>query len=99
MINENIHIVSFKQARDFYDKKCCKHRHIEIDPVLWQIKCDDCGQLIDPIGWMIDQAKEESVMRFELEELKKEYDKTVKKLENKNRCKCEYCGKMTHIVK
>jgi hypothetical protein len=99
MDDKNIRIISFSRAKEVYDETHCKHLHIEINPVLWQIKCADCGKLIDPIGWFIDQAEQESLMRFNLEQIRKERDEVIKELDNKNRCKCEYFGRMTHIIK
>lgn len=98
-MGENIRIISFQKAKENYDEKHCDHSNIEIDPTLWAIRCADCGKILDPIGWMVDMAKEERITQFKINELRKEYDKLCEEIKQKNRCKCEYCGHMTHIVK
>jgi len=92
-------IISFKKAKEYFDKTHCKHLNIEVDKDLWMVKCLDCGQYIDPVEWLYKHAEEQSLWEYKIDELKQTYDKMMSELNERNRCKCENCGKMTRIIK
>ena len=86
-------VISIKTKRDDFSLKKCKHRNIEIDQSLYYVKCIDCGETIDPVYFLHSLALEENILKWKITELQEE----LKKLENKKRCKCEHCGKMTRM--
>jgi hypothetical protein len=92
-------VVSFSVVKKKWDEKHCDHTHVEVDKDLWTIRCTDCGALLDPIGWMIDRAEEEDRLSYRFERMEQECDRMEEKLKKQNLCKCEHCGKMTHIEK
>lgn len=77
----------------------CKHSNVLIDEELWCIECSICGEKLDPIHYLHKMAKEETYTVWRLNELKKELKDLEAKLDEKNKCKCTNCGKITKIIK
>jgi DNA-directed RNA polymerase subunit RPC12/RpoP len=75
----------------------CKHTHVEVDESLWSVECQDCGEKLDPIQYLVQLAKEENFVRYRVEELKEEHKRIMEVLEKKTRTRCEHCGKYTRI--
>jgi len=71
----------------------CKHKRILIDEELWCVECAICGELIDPIAWLAKIAAEEESYGWKIDKLRA----IQKEIIGKTICKCEHCGKMTHI--
>ena len=71
----------------------CNHTNIIIDEALWQIECEDCKEIIDPIWFLSMVARKESNAKWNITELKKQEYELIKK----QRCKCDHCGKITKI--
>lgn len=86
-------VISIKSKRDDFSVKKCKHRDVTIDQSLYYVKCNICGETIDPVYFLHSIAMEENVLKWKISELKEE----LEKLKNKTRCKCDHCGKMTRI--
>ncbi len=71
----------------------CEHKHILVDESLWTLTCEDCGEKIDPIAYIVKLANEEGMVSYRIDRLR-----TIEKeIIAKTICKCEHCGKMTHI--
>jgi len=71
----------------------CEHNNVVIDEGLWRIECEDCKELLDPIQYLVNIAKEENLADYRLHQLQI----ACAELEKKTRTKCQHCGKMTHI--
>lgn len=83
-------IISFREkARDIRQREC-QHHTIEIDESRWEITCADCGEILNPIWWLLRLAREERVKQFQVDTLN-EY------IANRTRVKCRHCGKFTPI--
>ena len=87
--------LSFQRGK----RNSCDHRSVLIDDELWQITCAKCGEVLDPIAYMVRLAKEESYQNLLVNSYKKEVEELKNKLNEINRCKCEHCGKFTKIDK
>ena len=95
-------IIDFKIKKKLYDRDGCQHDRIEVDDSLYEIKCLDCGEKLNPVWYLCQIA-------FKQNKLKKMYDEynklarminnTKVKLKTINKCKCEHCGKMTKVIK
>jgi hypothetical protein len=75
------------------EKNNCKHKQIIVDEQLWCIECAECGEKIDPIAYLANLAKEEKMIEFRIDGLRR----IEKELSEKTKCKCEFCGKFTRI--
>lgn len=71
----------------------CRHNKWIVDETLAEITCGICEQKLNPIWCLIEQARTETRLFWQLQRLQKEVEKTQYKL----RCKCRHCGKMTPI--
>jgi len=89
---DNVISISVKK-KEILCSKQCKHRNISIDQSLYYVKCDDCGEMIDPVYFLHSLALEENHLKWRITELKEE----LEKLSQKTKCKCDHCGKMTRI--
>ena len=73
----------------------CRHNKWYVDETLAEITCGICQQKLNPIWCLVEQAKTERRLKWHLEKLQA----MVKKTENKLRCKCLHCGKITKIIR
>jgi len=73
----------------------CEHNKFVLDDSLSYIKCGICGEHLNPL-WVLKQlSNHEARYNRRIIELKK----IAEKADNKNKCKCQHCGKMTAIQK
>lgn len=73
----------------------CSHSKFKLDTSLDRVYCGICGEGLNPM-WVIKQFASTEHRLFErLRYLEREAEKA----ENKNKYKCERCGKMTAIQK
>ena len=86
-------VVSIKTSSKYMYK--CQHLTVLVDTQLDYLECEDCHEHINPIYFMYQYAKRQRVLELRLHELSKEIAKT----ENKMRCKCQHCKKMTRIAR
>lgn len=84
-----------KGRRMRHDDGRCAHTSIVVDDSLLEIECMDCNEKINPVTWIIQH------MEFikELKHVIKQKNEAVKHYENRKRCRCHRCGKMTPIDK
>ena len=90
---EKIILVSFVEKK----RVECDHNTIVVDEKLWRIECKDCGEMLDPIRYLVNLAKKEKKWRFNYLQEMEWYEATYKRRVEKSRCKCRNCGKMTSI--
>lgn len=73
--------------------RACSHINTEIDEALAEVTCRDCGVKLNPIWVLARMAKTETKWGYERQriiDMRKALDERV-------RCKCDHCGKMTNI--
>ena len=66
---------------------------------LYHIECDQCGERLDPIGWLISLKKRGLAVLFEYQQTMREKERLIAYIKEHNRCKCEHCGALTKIYK
>ena len=72
----------------------CQHNKFKLNPQNGYVECAICGEHLNPV-WVIEQyANAEHRLFQKLERLQR----LAKEIENKTKCKCEHCGKMTRIA-
>ena len=99
MSEEECFIIRFSDALARFKHKSCPHTEVRVDETLYYIECANCGQRLNPIGWLIDVAKKGERGLFECEIVQKRKERLLKNIAARNRCKCEHCGKLTKIDK
>ena len=75
----------------------CYHNAIEIYQGEAFLRCRKCGEPVDAMQWLIRIANQEKHNRYEMARLGEIVEKIKKEIDEKTRCKCEHCGKMTRI--
>jgi hypothetical protein len=40
------------------DREGCQHKYGVVDEVLWRLECDDCGEVLDPIWFLLTVVSE-----------------------------------------
>lgn len=73
----------------------CQHNHVKIDEATDSVICSDCGERLSPMWVLKRLAQRHNQFYWNYERLFKMTEKAAKM----NRCKCQFCGKMTKIVK
>lgn len=86
-------VICLTAARERYAAAKCRHRHLLVDEDLAEVECQDCGVKLNPVAMLARFAKEESRWHREGSALRKLRDQ----LDEKQRCKCQHCGKMTRV--
>jgi len=86
-------IVLLSVARKYFKGVQCEHKKIVVDPDLQDVECESCGEKLNPIAILMRFALEES--RWTTENINRR--ELLKKMEEKKRCKCQHCGRMTGI--
>ncbi|ROO28231.1 hypothetical protein [Salinisphaera orenii] len=84
-------IISLSEVRWKYHG--CQHKRLRVDEQLATVECRDCGEKLNPVHVIARMAKEESLWRRRLDALRA----VRQKLEKRQRCKCDHCGRMTRI--
>lgn len=74
-----------------YDE--CKHEKISVCEELSEVECRDCKVKLNPTWVLLQMCQKE----HRLWERMRYAQVTTKALQEKHRCKCEHCGKMTRI--
>jgi DNA-directed RNA polymerase subunit RPC12/RpoP len=75
----------------------CSHSRVIVDEDLWSVECQDCGEKLDPIRFLIKLAQNESQEEFRIQKLKNEYKRIIDILAVKTNTRCKHCGKITPI--
>lgn len=86
-------VIHLTAVRNFHSTRVCPHLHLSVDPEKAFVECKDCQEKLNPMAVLSRFAKEESRWSIERQSM----NETIKKLQEKSRCKCEHCGKMTRI--
>lgn len=73
----------------------CIHNKFIVDPELDYVRCGICGEHLNPMCVLRDLANREHRASQRVRVLNEMAEKAIQK----NRCKCEHCGKMTRIQK
>lgn len=73
----------------------CQHTRFKIDSRLEKVTCRDCGESVSPLYALESMSRTESEFR----RLIQRYQDEKAKHEQRSRCKCQHCGKMTRISK
>lgn len=73
----------------------CQHKICEVDITLNELTCKSCGERVNPIWYLDMLAKHEST----LNEVIRQKKLLIENLEERKRCKCTHCGKITKIVR
>lgn len=90
---EETKVISLKEARNKFRPGKCQHKHMTVDEELNEVECDDCGAKLNPVAVLLRFSQEESRWARQGEELRELH----RKLDERIRCKCQHCGKMTRI--
>jgi ribosomal protein S27E len=93
--------VEFKspEAKDRFLKRVytpeCRHTTgpFLVDDTLMTVECGTCKKIISPVYVLILLANKETQWHLHREY----FDKRVAELAERNRTKCDHCGKMTRI--
>lgn len=84
-----------KLERVKWQFKSCEHKQCEVDVRKNELTCLSCGARINPV-WYLDMLSEAWDRTSTGNEARRELIKTI---EERNRCKCTHCGKMTKIIR
>lgn len=104
-MSEEDNIIRFQDLKTISIKEnkkeifSCKHSRITVTESNWPIKCRDCNEVIDPLWWITQVAREEQLKSFVLENLVEEIENLKQKIREMNRTKCEHCSRFTKIDK
>lgn len=86
-------VFSLKRVREKYYRDKCSHRKLIVSDENSYVKCEECGEHLNPIWVLLRYEREESAFRRDREL----YIKAVELYEKKKRTKCEHCHRMTKI--
>ncbi len=88
-------LLSFEKHK----RQSCEHHSVLVDEELWQITCKDCGEVLDPIAYLVRLSNKQSYQGMLCDRYRELVVELQKKLRDMNKCKCEHCGKFTKIDK
>lgn len=71
----------------------CRHSKFLIDESLALVECGICGEKLNPIWVLSELSKKEHRLYQSMQNAKE----TADKADQKNKCKCEHCQKITRI--
>ena len=91
--DEPTNVICLSEARARFAIGKCQHKRVEVDELLAEVTCRDCGEKLNPIAVMVRMAQEESRLGRRIAELKQlQVD-----LEKKQRTICKHCGRTTPV--
>lgn len=86
---------TFRMKEAFkYDSAKCPHTSVEIDPILSNLTCEQCGSEINPIAWLDRLRNDRARWDYQREEL----EKARRRYESKKTTRCEHCNKVTRVT-
>ncbi len=91
--DEPTNVICLSEARNRFVMSKCQHKRVEVDEILAEVTCKDCGERLNPIAVMVRMAQEESLLGQRIETL----NRLKADLEKKQRTKCKHCGQMTPV--
>ena len=71
----------------------CYHRRFVIDETLKKVECADCGESLNPMWVLRHLCGQESNWFHNAAK----YQEEMKRLNERQRTKCQHCGQMTRI--
>lgn len=86
-------VIRLSEARPAWIAGRCQHARVEVDAVLAECACLDCGAKLNPIGVLVRYASQESRMSRQIAEKRALDERLAARL----RCKCQHCGLMTRV--
>lgn len=86
-------VIRLDEARNSWIAAKCQHVRIEVDAMLAEVACLDCGAKLNPIAVLVRYAQEESRLSRQLQSQRD----LLARLDTRVRCKCQHCGLMTRI--
>lgn len=86
-------VISIEVARRHRFEKTCQHHSIFVDVDLAEIECRNCGKQLSPVEWIAMMAEEWS----RVQNLYNTHREAAKLFDEKTRCKCVHCGKLTTV--
>lgn len=90
-----LNVINLFERRSIYCDRKIWHGPFIFDPNGNECECKTCGAKFHPMAVIEMLANQES--RYNRKA--KEAIAIEEKVKDKNRCKCEHCGKITKIVK
>lgn len=91
--SESANVISLKAARSRFRPGACQHTNLSIDEDLAEASCDDCGAKLNPIGVLTRFANEQTRWAQKADAARA----LLAKIDERIRCTCQHCGKMTRI--
>ncbi len=88
---DDVNVISLSEVCDAYRPGVCRHRNLLVDADKALVECADCGALLDPVAMLLRFAREQTRWQRAREAM----IEARRKLEEKQRCRCEHCGKLT----
>lgn len=88
---EVANVISLSEVSERYRHDVCRHRNLLVDADKAEVECADCGVKLNPIAMLARFASEQTRWQRAREGMLEER----RKLEEKQRCRCEHCGKLT----
>lgn len=71
----------------------CPHHKITVDPTLNTVHCDQCGKDVIATAWILMLIDHWDFMRYTTQQ----YKQAMADYEDRKRCTCKHCGKVTPI--
>lgn len=71
----------------------CKHSSIIVDETLNELICEECGERINPIWYIMEIG----IITNRLKRTIEQYEKRIEELKGRVRVKCRHCGMYTNI--
>ncbi len=71
----------------------CRHSQVVLDQKLDTVECAKCGERLNPVWVLAQLADKETELRRRFSVSKA----LAEEVQNKTKCACEHCGKMTKI--
>ncbi|EKR83040.1 hypothetical protein LEP1GSC084_2035 [Leptospira interrogans serovar Medanensis str. L0448] len=105
MINEDkSKVIQFEELGTWSVKKSnqkpkCNHDSAYIVEGSPYLQCQTCEEDLDPIWFMTRIADQEQLKEWRVKRLTDRINDLTQEIENRNRVKCEHCGKFTKIFK
>lgn len=75
----------------------CHHVHTEVDPELLELRCRDCRAMLNPITFIVRIAEVWRLRDEQHQRSLKALEANRRDLDQRRRCRCEYCGRTTTI--
>ncbi|WP_036058306.1 hypothetical protein [Leptospira sp. P2653] len=104
MSEDESKVIQFKELGTWSVKKSnkkpkCNHDSAYIVEGSPYLQCQACEEDLDPIWFMTRIANQEQAKEWRVKHLTDVINDMNQEIENRNRVKCEHCGKFTKVFK